>query len=1334
MKRTRSLSVSELHRSWLELVDTDGPFLSVPALKRVWSQGMPQPQRDALAVLRDAKPAFEKAWENWDKRPDDEAALEFYRQERDSWVDVVLRDVIGWDSSYGTDIPDEVKPVRSPRHEVTVRPTGMMTHGPLTGALVLVIDPVASLRDAPGDSWNASPVDRMGELLRANGVEIGIVTDGRWWALVSALSDTMLSSGIVDAQTWIEEPETRNAFFALLARRRLVGGKESDRLPKVFAESVAAAEEITDALGVQVRRAVELLVQAMSESALDDVRQGNPNPLPDDRDVVYEAAVTLMMRVVFLLFAEERELLPNSRLFMQGYGIAGQFDELDARAREEGVESLDATSLCWHRLLATSRALYGGSTYEDVRVPAYGGSLFDPHRFGFLSRRNEHGGLMIAISDRVMLEVLRSVQMAQLRRGESARRISFRDIDVEQIGYIYEGLLGYTCEETDAHVVGLIGKNGEEPEIPLARLEELAQQHPDPTKLAAAVLKYVADTQPAAKPPTKSALAKAIRAGEEIEDAERALRAVTMDAQLRERLRPFLGMIRRDLRERPYVVMPGGVLVAETASRSSAGAHYTPKWLAEEVVTHALEPLVYQPGPHQTPDRDAWRLIASDEILDLKVADIACGSGAFLVAAARFLSNRLAEAYRDEGIHIGQAHEFQTRAVREVIAKCLYGADINPMAVEMCKLSLWLVSLDRTQPFSFVDDKILCGNSLLGLTDERQLKKRNIDPDAEMPPQTLFEIDVDGLLRRAARKRDSLASDVTENDPQRSLATKRRLWKEYRELTAPAAELADGVVAAGLRLGGKPGKQLREAYTSLHYALERAAEDNGQPDRGMLEEILESGLTPQVDTDYARWRPLHWILAVPDVMERGGFDAIIGNPPFLGGQKLTGTMGTNVRDWFVHTLAGGKKGSADLVAYFLLRAADLLNERGNLGLIATSTLAQGDTREIGLDRLMSEDFTLTRAVQSAKWPSASASLEYAAVWGTRAAVAENIPRVADGVETKRISTLLEAAGKVDGVPARLPKNADMAFQGCIVLGMGFVLEEAEAREWIVAEPRNAEVLFPYLNGQDLNSRPDASPARWVIDFNDRAEAAACEYALPYARVEERVKPERAKNNRAVRRERWWQFAELSRGMRAAIAGLDEVLVIALVSSTVMPIRVRTDTVFSNTLGVFATDSYVDQAVLSSSLHQLWAIRNGSTIGAGAGVRYTPSDVFETLPRPEPTPELEAVGRTLDIERREIMLRRELGLTKLYNLVNDPDVPDADADVARLRAIHVELDETVMAAYGWSDVPLDHGFHTYRQMQRWMMNQDARIEVFDRLLAENLRRAEEQGVADTEGTQ
>jgi hypothetical protein len=113
-----------------------------------------------------------------------------------------------------------------------------------------------------------------------------------------------------------------------------------------------------------------------------------------------------------------------------------------------------------------------------------------------------------------------------------------------------------------------------------------------------------------------------------------------------------------------------------------------------------------------------------------------------------------------------------------------------------------------------------------------------------------------------------------------------------------------------------------------------------------------------------------------------------------------------------------------------------------------------------------------------------------------------------------------------------------------------------------------------------------------------------------------------------------------------------------------------------------------------------------------------------LPRPESTERVDSAGKTLDTERRKIMLRRQLGLTKLYNLVNDPELPDQlDADVARLRAIHVELDHAVMDAYGWSDVPLEHGFHTYRQMTRWTVAPAARVEILDRLLEENHRRAE-----------
>jgi hypothetical protein len=406
------------------------------------------------------------------------------------------------------------------------------------------------------------------------------------------------------------------------------------------------------------------------------------------------------------------------------------------------------------------------------------------------------------------------------------------------------------------------------------------------------------------------------------------------------------------------------------------------------------------------------------------------------------------------------------------------------------------------------------------------------------------------------------------------------------------------------------------------------------------------------------------------------------------------------------------------------RATSLLQANGGLGLIATNTVAQGDSREVGLDAMVDGGFTITRAIQSRSWPAASANLEYAAVWGTLAEVAEDVPRVADDVEVRRISTLLEPAGRVEGNPVRLAENASVSFQGCIVLGKGFVLDPAEAQEWIAADPRNAEVLFPYLNGEDLNSRPDASASRWVIDFNDRPEAEAATYKLPYARLFEVVKPERQRlkpdGSHALRKplpERWWQYGEKRPAMRRAISPLPEVLVIALVSKTVMPMRAPADQVFSHMLGVFASDDHGLQAVLSSSLHQLWAITYGS--GMRNDPRYTPSDVFETYPRPEITPELEEIGKTLDRERREIMHRRDLGLTKLYNLVNDPELSSQeDGDVGRIREIHVDLDHRVMAAYGWNRVPLDHGHHSYRRLTRWTVSPAARVELLDLLLQEN----------------
>lgn len=968
-------SAAQQHRAWLALVDSDGPFLAVPPLKRVWAQGVPQIRPEAKAALTDAKPAFEKAWDVWETArlgaAAGDAALADYRGARDAWVEVVLRAVFGWRDLLVTESADlESSRALSERGDVEVRPSGALVHEGKTGALLSVVDPVADLRDPLGDGWAASPIERMEAMLRRGVCSIGVVTDGRWWALVSAPARGLSAYGVTDSLTWTEEPDVRDAFAELLAPKRLLGGAESDRLPSLFAESVLAAEEITESLGTQVRQAVELIVKAVSDGARVVREGGEPDPLPGDAHLVYEAAVTAMMRVVFVLFAEERNLLPQGQVFTGAYGLAGQLDALEDRERTEGAEALDGTAHTWHRLLATAQALHAGATFEDLRLPAYGGSLFDPARFPFMTTTTERGTLAVTVSDRVMLEVLRSVQVARVR-GQDARRITFRDIDVEQIGYIYEGLLGYTCRRAEQVVVGLIGTAGAEPEVPLDVLDDVAEEsRGDDKAFAGAVIAWVKRDQPAAKPASASAIAKALVQGESAKDDDRVLLQVTRDEHLRTRLRPYLGAIRRDLRGRPVVVEPGGLVVLETPSRRNAGAHYTPRELAEEVVRHALEPLVYRPGPHQSDDRDDWDLLPSDDILGLKVADIACGSGAFLVAAARYLAARLVEAWHAEGTVTLPPSELEVTALRQVVAKCLYGADINGMAVEMCKLSLWLVSLDRDLPFSFVDDKVVHGNSLLGVTDLRQLRNLHIAPPESAQEAFLSTsgeastdtLDIDTVIRRVVSKRRTLASVVDDRDPQRTATTKRRLVAEIEQATAELHTVADGVIAAGLALGGKPGRRLEEAYENLRLAVGAAYPESGEGDTKWLDAIIERGLTPTVDTDYERWQPLHWALAVPDVMERGGFDAIIGNPPFLGGQKLTGAMGTEVRDWFVNVLAGGTRGSADLVAYFFLRAYSLLTNRGTLGLIATNTLAQGDTREVGLDRMVADGFTITRAI------------------------------------------------------------------------------------------------------------------------------------------------------------------------------------------------------------------------------------------------------------------------------------------------------------------------------------------------------------------------------------
>jgi hypothetical protein len=411
-----------------------------------------------------------------------------------------------------------------------------------------------------------------------------------------------------------------------------------------------------------------------------------------------------------------------------------------------------------------------------------------------------------------------------------------------------------------------------------------------------------------------------------------------------------------------------------------------------------------------------------------------------------------------------------------------------------------------------------------------------------------------------------------------------------------------------------------------------------------------------------------------------------------------------------------------LVAYFYLRSATLLRNGGAFGLVATSTVAHGDTREVGLDEL-AERVSLYRAVSSEPWPG-GAALEIATVWAQKNGWTGD--RVLDRVKVTGFTPGLQLASRVVGRAERLAGSARRSFSGSKVYGQGFVLSPDEARALVDADPRNVEVVRPYLVGEDLNSRPDGSPSRWVIDFRDWPAERAAKYAAPFARVEQLVKPERARNNREHRRRYWWRFGETAPGLYRAIAALDRCMALTLVSSVVQPMLVPADIVFAHKLAVFAYDDAAHFGLLSSGMHWWWA---ASKSGAGR-TNYSPSDIFETFAQPQLNAEVTRLGEALHAHRSTLMLDRQEGLTKTYNHVHDPN--DHADDIARLRAIHVELDYAVRDAYGW-DFDLGHDFHDTKFGTRYTFAPVARQEVLDCLLELNQAHYAEEVAKGLHGT-
>ena len=784
---------------------------------------------------------------------------------------------------------------------------------------------------------------------------------------------------------------------------------------------------------------------------------------------------------------------------------------------------------------------------------------------------------------------------------------------------------------------------------------------------------------------------------------------------------------------------------AKGDERAATGSHYTPDDLVQPLLKHSLDYLI------------AERLKESDKekgLLSLRVADIACGSGHILLAAARRIANELAVVRTGEEQPSPSAFR---AAVRDVIRECIYGVDYNPLAVELCKVALWLEAHSPGQPLNFLDHHIKCGNSIVGYVRREELERGIPDEafatmlgddkevtaefrkqnKAERKAQDQTPLNLAPEIRKHLKdilQRCQEVSGLPERTPA-DIETKKRRYQDFTK--SQDAWLLNQIACIPIAQFYLPkteqnhSKLITDAEFRLYWSGQRH---------------------PQGQATAAAWatsmqrRFFHWFLEFPEIIEQGGFDCILGNPPYLGGQALSGTYGYPFCEYVKWEYAPA--GLSDLVVYFVRRIYSLLRSNGFTAFITTNSIKDGDVRKDGVEHVLAQGGAINFAVRAIKWPGranvfVSLVSLHRGEWQGK--------RFLDNKEVPVISAFLEDTMDA-GSPKQIFENGDRMYQGSIFLGDGFLLTHEEAERLVASDPRNQEVIYPVINGQEVNNSPVQAPGRSIINFFDWDIDKAQEYPEPFRIVEEKVKPFRATQNRARNRDIWWIYAEHRPGLNRNLRPLNRCFVAAATTKYLNFSAAPTNYVFLNTLYVLTTDRWDLYAAVQSTLHEVWARKYSGALETR--LRYSPSDCFETFPFPEglwraPNPVLANLGERYHEHRKSLMLSLWLGLTDIYNLFHTRDLTpevvaevskkskeDADAGyygLLKLRRLHQELDEAVRDAYGWQDLNLGHDFYEVETLPendrvRYTISPAARKEVLRRLLALNHERAKAEQAA------
>ena len=399
-------------------------------------------------------------------------------------------------------------------------------------------------------------------------------------------------------------------------------------------------------------------------------------------------------------------------------------------------------------------------------------------------------------------------------------------------------------------------------------------------------------------------------------------------------------------------------------------------------------------------------------------------------------------------------------------------------------------------------------------------------------------------------------------------------------------------------------------------------------------------------------------------------NAIIGNPPFLGGKKLRIELGDEYTDK-IYKIFTDIKGQPDFCVFWFRKSHDHLKKYGRAGLVGTNSISQVSGRKASLDYIISNGGIIHNAISTQEW-SGDAAVHVSIVnW------AKEKPKhiFLDNVEVAFITSSLKTETSVVNA-VRLKANKNLSFESCALGGKGFIVSDAEAQEWIARDPKNKEVLKPMVDGKTLIN--PYQELDWVIDFNDMSIEEASQYRLPFQRVEQKVKPERDINRSNLSQTYWWRFRRYSPAMRKALKNLKLYFAIPKITKWVVFTPVDVSILPCEANMVIASDDFYILGILTSKIHRLWVKAQSSTLKGDT--RYTNTTCFETFPFPQSpdlklVAEIRAQAEKLHEYRSQQMESKQWGITTLYNkFFNEP--------TSQLYKLHQQLDKLVMQTYNF----------------------------------------------------